>query len=269
MCDFFIGETGGQGAALSCSNGDVFGLGFTYEEVHARGLPCVCGALLSRSGVEVNYFVSGLGRVIITHVRARLYERLLGGAWVELDEPVRRLHERGTGPCGEGLFAVRGGNFFARWLARLSGLPACGDAVRVCLSVTQTEGGEAERWHRTFEGRVFDTLQREGEGRLLAERAGPFELLLKLSVEGGALVYTHAGASLRVGPLRVPLPRALAPRVDARESAADDGESVLVHVSSRAPLIGLMLSYEGRLRVNVEGELSAVVEEPRAQAVET
>jgi hypothetical protein len=199
----------------------------------------------------------------------RLYERLLGEAWGELDEPVRRLHERGTGPCGEGLFAVRRGNFFARGLARLFGLPSAGEGVRVCLSVTQTEDGAAERWHRTFEGRVFDTLQREGTGGLLAERAGPVELLFRLSVEGGALVYTQAGAALRVGPLRVPLPRPLAPRVEARERAADDGEGVLVYVSSGAPLVGPMLSYEGRLRVNVEGGLSASVEESHALAAET
>jgi hypothetical protein len=202
-------------------------------------------------------------------VRTRLYERLLGEAWHELDEPVRRLHERGTGPCGEGLFAVRGGNFFARSLARLAGLPSGGEAVRVCLSVTHAEDGAAERWHRTFEGRVFDTWQREGEGRLLAERAGPVELLFKLSVEGGALVYTQAGAALRVGALRLPLPRALAPRVEARERGADDGESVHVHVSSDAPFVGLMLSYEGRLRVNVEGELSAGVEDSPAEVTET
>jgi hypothetical protein len=202
-------------------------------------------------------------------VRARLYERLLGEAWDELDEPVRRLHERGTGQCGEGLFAVRGGNFLARTLARLAGLPSGGEAVRVCLSVTHAEDGSAERWHRTFEGRVFDTLQREGTGRMLAERAGPFELLFKLGVEGGALVYTQAGAALRVGPLRVPLPRPLAPRVEARESVADDGEAVLVRVSSRAPFVGLMLSYEGRLRVNVEGESGASVGESPADATDT
>lgn len=202
-------------------------------------------------------------------MRARLYERLLGEAWGELDEPVRRLHERGTGPCGEGLFAVRGGNFLARTLARLAGLPAGGEAVRVCLSVTHAEDGTAERWHRTFEGRVFDTLQREGAGRMLAERAGPFELMFRLSVEGGALVYTQAGAALRVGPLRVPLPRSLAPRVDAREGDAGDGEAVLVRVSSRAPFVGLMLSYEGRLRVNVGGESGAGVEESHAGAAET
>lgn len=208
------------------------------------------------------FLTSARGRVIISPVRARLYERLLGEAWKDLDAPVRRLHERGAGPCGEGLFAVRGGNLFARALARLAGLPASGEAVRVCLSVTPEEGGEAERWHRTFGGRVFDTLQREGAGRLLAESAGPVELMFRLGVERGALVYAPAGAALRVGRLRVPLPRALAPRVEARESAAEDGEGVHVRVSSNAPLVGLMLSYEGRLRVKVEGESSANVEGP-------
>lgn len=202
-------------------------------------------------------------------MRARLYERLLGADWNSLDGPVRRLHERGTGPCGEGLFALRGGNLFARTLARLFGLPAGGEGVRVCLSVTQEEGGAAERWHRTFEGRVFDTWQGEGEGGLLAERAGPFELLFRLSVEGGALVYTQTGAALRVGRLRVPLPRSLAPRVEARERAADDGEDVLVYVKSIAPFVGPMLSYEGRLRVKVEGESGSKVEGSPAEVEET
>jgi hypothetical protein len=182
-------------------------------------------------------------------VRVCLYERLLGDAWREVDEPVRRLHERGSGPCGEGRFKVRRGNFIARSLARLLRLPARGEGVRVRLSVTHTEDGKAERWHRTFEGRSFDTLQREGEGRMLAERAGPFELLFELSEESGALVYRQARAALRVGPLRVPLPRVLAPRVEARERGADDGRSVEVYVSSSAPFVGLMLTYEGRLRM--------------------
>ena len=191
-------------------------------------------------------------RVIIRPVRARLYERLLGEAWGKLDDAVRRLHERGSGPCGEGLFKVRGSNFVARTLARLLGLPSRGESVRVCLAVTHAEDGAAERWHRTFEGRVFDTLQREGEGRMLAERAGPFELLFTLSVEGGALVYKQAGAALRIGPLRLPLPRTLAPRVEARETSAEDGRSVNVYVRSSAPLVGLMLTYEGLLDVKTD-----------------
>ena len=44
-----------------------------------------------------------------TRAGAGLYERLMGDAWLRLDEPVRRLHTSGSGPCGEGLFAVRRG----------------------------------------------------------------------------------------------------------------------------------------------------------------
>src|SRR5205085_2494341 len=55
------------------------------------------------------------GERLKTETRARgagLYERIIGDAWLGLDEPVRRLHT--SGPCGEGLFAVRRGNFVAR-----------------------------------------------------------------------------------------------------------------------------------------------------------
>jgi hypothetical protein len=193
------------------------------------------------------------GESLKARPRARLYERLLGESWNEVDEPVRRLHERGSGTCGEGLFAVRrGGHAFARALARLFGLPSEGESVRVCLSVTHADDGATERWHRTFEGRSFDTSQREGDGRMLAERAGPIELLFTLSEEGGALIYKQAGAALRLGPLRLTLPRSLAPRVEARECGADDGESVNVYVSSSAPLVGLMLTYEGLLSVKAD-----------------
>jgi hypothetical protein len=194
-----------------------------------------------------------------TRASAGLYERLLGDAWIRLDEPVRRLHTSGSGPCGEGLFAVRRGrNFIARALARLAGLPARGEGVRVRLSVTLTEGGE--RWHRTFEGRSFDTSQREGDKGLLAECAGPVELLFSLSEESGALVYKQTGAALRVGRLRVPLPRSCAPRVEARERGADDCRSVNVYVSASAPLLGPMLSYEGRLSVEADGLFKEVDE---------
>src|SRR5215218_5297015 len=179
------------------SNSCVRCLGFTYEEAPARGLLCVRRTSSPNRRGRQLFRTRVRGRVIIARVRARLYERLLGEAWGELDAPVRRLHERGSGPCGEGLFVVRGGNLFARALARMFRLPAGGEGVRVCLSVTHAGDGAAERWQRTFGGRAFDTRQREGEGGLLAERAGPLELLFELSVEGGALVYAPAGAALR------------------------------------------------------------------------
>jgi len=174
---------------------------------------------------------------------AGLYARLVGEGWGALDEPVRRLHLRAR---GAGTFAVRRGEgLVARAVARLMGLPRGGEAVPLRLSIEPHGGGE--RWRRKFDGREFVTEQGEQAGPLLAERAGPFELLFRLSVEGGALLYSPEGAALRVSSLRVRLPRLLAPRVEAWERADGSG-GVRVEVCVTAPLVGLLIRYEGSVR---------------------
>lgn len=179
--------------------------------------------------------------------RAGLYERLVGGAWGNLDEPVRRLHAHAR---ASGTFVVRrGGGRVARLVARRMGLPEAGDAVPLRLTVTPHGGGE--RWHRAFAANHFVTEQREHAGSLLAERTGPFELLFGLTAEGGALVYRQEAAFLRVRSLRVRLHRLLAPRVEARERA--EGRGVRVWVRVTAPLVGPLIEYEGRVMTE-EGE---------------
>jgi hypothetical protein len=178
--------------------------------------------------------------------RAGLYERLVGDGWNGLDEPVRRFHLCAR---GAGVFAVRRGRGRgARVVARLLGLPEGGEEVPLLLSVEPHGGGE--RWRRTFAGREFVTEQSEHAGALMAERTGPFELLFRLNVEGGALAYCQEGAFLRVGSLRVRLPRLLAPRVEARERA--DGGGVRVSVCVTAPLFGALISYEGLVGLKEE-----------------
>lgn len=174
--------------------------------------------------------------------RAGLYERLVGDGWNALEEPVRRFHLCAR---GAGVFAVRRGEGrCARIIARLLGLPEGGEAVPLLLFVEPH--GEGERWRRNFDGKDFVTEQSEHAGPLLAERTGPFELLFRLNVEGGALAYRHAGAALRAGSLRVNMPRLLAPRVEAWERADKDGVHVSVCVT--APLVGLLIRYEGLVK---------------------
>jgi hypothetical protein len=171
---------------------------------------------------------------------AGLYERLVGEGWGVLDEPVRRFHRCAR---GAGTFAVRRGEGrFARVVARLMGLPEGGEAVPVQLSVEPHGGGE--RWRRNFAGREFVTEQGVHAAGLMAERTGPFELLYRLTAEGGALAYRQEGAALRVRSLRVRLPRLLAPQVEAWERA-DEGGGVRVSVRVTAPLFGPLISYEG------------------------
>jgi hypothetical protein len=182
--------------------------------------------------------------------RAGLYERLVGEGWGSLDEPVRRFHLRAR---GAGTFAVRRGEGrVARVVARLLGLPEGGEEVPLRLSVEPHGGGE--RWRRNFAGREFVTEQGEHAVGLMAERTGPFELLFRLTAEGGALAYRQEGAALRVRSLRVSLPRLFAPRVEAWERA-DAGGGVRVSVCVTAPLVGLLIRYEGLLGAGEEDEV--------------
>jgi hypothetical protein len=173
-----------------------------------------------------------------------LYPRLLGAAWAELDETVRLFHG-GSAPLeAHGRFAVHGDSGLPVRLARrLLRLPAPGTDVPVRLTVTPHAQGE--RWHRRFGQRVLQTEQAERPGGLLAERVGPLVLLFRLQAdEAGALVFQQIGAALRLGPARLPLPRRLAPQVDARVQG-DGPERLRVSVQTSAPLLGRLLAYEG------------------------
>lgn len=191
---------------------------------------------------------------------AGLYERIVGDRWHRLDEPVRRLHERAGRQCFEGDFEVSGASgLVARALKRLFGMPSNGQDVRVRLEVKPSEGGgHFEYWHRTFGGRAFVTEQWDGGCGMLAERAGPLELLFRVGELNGALVYRSARALLRLGPVRLPLPRLLAPRVDAHERGVPGGVSV--YVCANAPLIGPLIAYKGVLKLEGDGATTEVKE---------
>jgi hypothetical protein len=197
---------------------------------------------------------------IRTREKAGLYERIVGDRWHRLDEPVRRLHERAGRQCFEGDFEVSGARgLVARALKYLFRLPANGQDVRVRLEVTPSDGGgHFEYWHRTFGARAFVTEQWDGGCGMLAERAGPLELLFRVGELNGALVYRSARAALRLGPVRLPIPRLLAPRVDAHECGAPGG--VRVYVCANAPLIGPLIAYKGVLKLEEDGAATEVKE---------
>src|SRR5437762_2580666 len=99
--------------------------------------------------------------------------------------------------------------------------------------------------YRRLLGAAWDDLgeavrQPHGGGEMV-RGAGRF----RLEVREGALVYHSAGAALRLGPLTLPLPRWGAPRISASEAPLDGGDRTQVSVESRAPLLGLLIAYEG------------------------
>jgi len=92
------------------------------------------------------------------------------------------------------------------------------------------------------------TIQRGLPDGTLAERFGALEFRFHLRVIDGALTWVQAGVAVMVGPLRIPLPRFVAPRVEARQARIDErGAHIRVRIS--APGIGLLMSYEGCVEV--------------------
>ena len=176
-----------------------------------------------------------------------LYPRLLGPSWHELAAPVRGLHLDGAPFSGAGRFRVRhGAGPIGALLARLLRLPSANEAASLRLLVTPL--GRGERWVRTFDGAPLVSTQREDGGRLV-ERIGPLELGFRLEVRNGALHYLQAGAALSVGSVRIPFPRALAPRIEAREEP-EGTEGTRVSVAVTVPWVGLLLAYGGYLETD-------------------
>jgi len=174
-----------------------------------------------------------------------LYPRLMGTAWAEVDEAVRQAHLDGGLLSQAGLFRVqRGTSKLARLLLAVLRLPLAAEAVTIKLVVTPLGGGE--RWVRSFGDRTLVTTQAAGTGGVLIERMGVVELRFRLEAAGRALIYRQTGAALRLGPLSVPFPEWLWPRVEAREEA---GGLNRTHVSVvvKVPLAGLLISYSGHL----------------------
>lgn len=173
-----------------------------------------------------------------------LYADLLGPRWHELAEAVRNLHPPNKIVRAAGTFRVRRGGRVARLLAWFARMPAECEAADLQLTVTPTPQGEL--WHRVFAGQPLPSRQWASCG-LLVEHLGLGEIHLQLEVSDGALHYLTKRVALRLGPLRLPLPRWLAPRVTASEKP--DGNVVQVSVEVVLPLIGLLIAYDGPLTI--------------------
>ena len=168
-----------------------------------------------------------------------LYAAMLGPAWGDLPPVVRRLHQVGR---ARGLLTIdRGRSAPARWLAGLLGFPRSGENVATLL-VVEVRGAE-QTWSRRFGGHELISRQRRDGGGQMAERMGFFECRFRLSPTARGLDYEQVGASLAVGPLRLPLGRRLGPRVTASTWAEERGMGL--DVSVFAPLFGRVLRYHG------------------------
>ena len=157
-----------------------------------------------------------------------------------LPAAVRASHDTVAPRLFSGIGRVdRGRGLWPNLIARLFGFPNETPATPVTVLKQPTRKGET--WTRSFGARRFRShLARGPHG--MTERFGPFTFDLDLHVQDGALHYpVRAG---RFGP--IPLPRALLPRSEARETA--HAGKFCYDVALYAPLTGQMVvRYRGSL----------------------
>jgi hypothetical protein len=176
-----------------------------------------------------------------------LYARLLGSSWLQIAEPIRSAHASGCTVRARGRLRIsHGRSGVARFLARLLRLPRASDAAETRLVITS--GAEGERWLRTFDDRRVDTRQYQAGQCELAERIGVLEFRFRLEASEGSLLFRQVEVAFLCGPVRLRLPAAWAPSVEAREDPAGPHQ-IYVHVRVVLPTLGPLLTYDGTIDI--------------------
>lgn len=169
-----------------------------------------------------------------------LYARAMGTRFDMLPEAVRAMHEVNGdgGAAGEGSVR-RGSHPLARLIGSIMRFPPSGDYP---LHVGFAERGGKECWTRDFGGHRFTSeLSRAGDG--VAERFGPLRFVFDLPADETGLRMELR----RWTAFGIPMPRALGPRIAAREWQED--ERFRLEVDVRLPLIGDVVRYTGWLSI--------------------
>jgi len=208
------------------------------------------GARAGVNDVELaDYEATFARRRIVTGTRQTpqpgepLYRRILGDAYAMLPHPLQVMHNLKSELSATGVASVeRGKSLLARLAAAIVGFPPAGDDVPV--EVTFRLQDRRELWQRNFAGQRFESTQEEGKGRcarLLCERFGALNFVMALVVEGERMRLVMRRWTL----FGLPLPLALAPRIDAYEFA--EAGRFRFHVEISHPLTGLIVRYRGWL----------------------
>ena len=169
--------------------------------------------------------------------------RLLGSTVDDLPAAVRGFHMSNDNVAGAGVFRVeQASSRTGRLVARAMRMPRAAGDTPVRLSIVRQ--GSVECWRRSFGEEVMASIQTT-DGQHLFERIGRVELRFDVTVECRRLRFRHVGTRLRIGRIRVRLPRSMSPTVAASVGAV--GECLDVSVSISAPVVGPLFHYAGQL----------------------
>lgn len=166
-----------------------------------------------------------------------------------LPAAVRSFHASIPDVTGSGeVYMRQASTRLGRLLARAFRLPRGNGPTPVALTIRRHSAigrpGISEHWCRRFDGQGMESILTT-DGDHLTERIGPLELLFSVSIVARRLRFDHIATRIHLGPLLLPLPRTVAPRVAA--SVGGDDEHLDVSVQISAAVFGTLLAYEGRL----------------------
>ncbi len=137
---------------------------------------------------------------------------ILGAAFDEMPEAVRRMHSIERTQDVRGISRIMGGKNLLSWLIRVvAALPT--PAHRAPISIRFIKGRNDEEWDRHFGKSRFHTIMKQ-EGQYLAEHLVAFPVTFVYDVRAD-----RRGFSLHVAQVRfleIPLPRLLRPTLAAR-----------------------------------------------------
>ncbi|MFI5060269.1 MAG: DUF4166 domain-containing protein [Actinomycetales bacterium] len=199
------------------------------------------------------------------------YEQVLGERFTELHPRLREYFSAipaGSHGFGEGTFKVVGTP--RRWLWPLLVVMSGAHVAfpvwesNVPFTVLNRPVSGAVRAERTFELRsgrrtMIDLIGAE-DGEIIDRLGAPvrLEARLRASVIDGGLRMATAASAVRMGRLRVPLPRFLAPRVTLTERYDSAADAQRVAIAVDFPLVGRIYEYAGTFRYEIRtGERTA------------
>jgi hypothetical protein len=170
-----------------------------------------------------------------------LFHRLYGDALTLLPGPIVKLHDISRPRVWHGEAQVsQGDSFAARLVCGALGFPP--PAERVALTVTMEPNGGGEIWQRAFGSHLMTTELRPGRlPRTVEETVWPLTAISRLDPDEGGVTQILVGLRM----LGLPLPPALWPRLDVRESA--DGARYRFSVKAAFPWGTPIGHYQGWL----------------------
>jgi hypothetical protein len=173
------------------------------------------------------------------------FRRWIGAGVDRLPSAIRAMHDDPFERSASGTVTVtRGTHPIAALMCKLLGFP---ESASDRPLVVEFEPHESEEiWRRRFEGSTFQTRLKPWPGREghMCECAGPLAYGFALAIGPDGLVM-HFRRWWFYG---IPLPTFLGPRVEARQWQEGDDYCFLVDVA--APVLGRVVSYRGKLRLN-------------------